>query len=64
MRCAAGQGSKGTGRRARLNPNGIDWPRFVVTTIGDALVGAVQMRRHADGSRELGPRRLVVLRRR
>jgi len=38
----------------RLNPHGLLWQRFVVAVAGDALVGAVQMREHADGSRELG----------
>lgn len=38
----------------RLNPNGIEWPGFRVATHGNAVVGAVQMRRHRDGSRELG----------
>jgi amino-acid N-acetyltransferase len=40
-------------RSERLNPNGLDWPRFLVATSFDAVVGAVQMRWHADGSREL-----------
>jgi amino-acid N-acetyltransferase len=40
-------------RSERLNPNDLDWPRFVVATSFDAVIGAVQMRRHADGSREL-----------
>ncbi len=38
----------------RLNPHGLDWPNFMVAVIGPALVGAVQLRRHLDGSRELG----------
>ena len=38
----------------RLNPNQIDWHRFVVASIGGELVGVAQMRLHADGSRELG----------
>ena len=38
----------------RLNPYGLDWPNFMVAVIGRALVGAVQLRRHRDGSRELG----------
>ena len=42
-------------RRERLNPNGLDWPRFTVAVDEDGdIVGAVQLRRHADGSRELG----------
>lgn len=40
-------------RAERLNPNGIDWPRFVVACDGGRIVGAVQMRRHRDGSHEL-----------
>lgn len=38
----------------RLNPNGLDWPNFRVAEIGSTIVGTVQMRRHADGSCELG----------
>ena len=38
----------------RLNPYGLDWPNFMVAVIGPVLVGAVQLRRHLDGSRELG----------
>ncbi len=41
-------------RGERLNPHGIEWPHFRVATHGHAVVGAVQMRRHRDGSRELG----------
>lgn len=41
-------------RTERLNPTGLDWPRFVVACDGEQLVGAVQLRRHRDGSRELG----------
>ena len=37
-----------------LDPNDLDWRRFVVAYDGDRLVGTVQMRRHPDGSRELG----------
>jgi amino-acid N-acetyltransferase len=40
-------------RSERLNPSDLDWRRFVVASVGDAVVGAVQMRRHPDGSREL-----------
>jgi amino-acid N-acetyltransferase len=39
--------------RERLNPNGLGWPAFVVATCGGEVVGAVQIRRHPDGSREL-----------
>ena len=41
-------------RSERLNPHGLDWPNFVVAIDADSLVGAVQLRRHRDGSRELG----------
>jgi amino-acid N-acetyltransferase len=44
----------------RLNPHGLGWANFVVAIVGNTLVGAVQMRRHPDGSRELGS--LVVSR--
>ena len=37
----------------RLNPHGLDWPNFVVAVDGQALVGAAQIRKHKDGSREL-----------
>jgi amino-acid N-acetyltransferase len=38
----------------RLNPHGLEWRNFVVATIDNTVVGAVQMRHHADGARELG----------
>jgi amino-acid N-acetyltransferase len=41
-------------RSERLNPCGLDWPNFLVAVSGRGLVGAVQLRRHRDGSRELG----------
>jgi amino-acid N-acetyltransferase len=47
-------------RGERLNPNGLGWANFIVAVMGNTLVGAVQMRQHADGSRELGS--LVVSR--
>jgi amino-acid N-acetyltransferase len=37
----------------RLNPHGLAWEHFLVAIVGGALVGAVQMRQHADGGREL-----------
>ena len=37
----------------RLNPTGLNWPNFMVAVIGGRLIGAVQMRKHSDGSREL-----------
>jgi amino-acid N-acetyltransferase len=41
-------------RSERLNPNGLDWPRFVVATYEAMVVGAIQLRKHLDGSNELG----------
>jgi amino-acid N-acetyltransferase len=41
-------------RSERLNPYGLDWPNFLVAVGRGGLVGAVQLRRHRDGSRELG----------
>ena len=41
-------------RNERLNPNGLFWEKFIVATQANRLIGAVQIRRHADGSRELG----------
>ena len=41
-------------KRERLNPMGIDWPNFLVAEGTQGIVGAVQLRRHPDGSRELG----------
>jgi amino-acid N-acetyltransferase len=40
-------------RKARLNPRSLRWQRFVVADRGGELVGAAQVRRHPDGSREL-----------
>ena len=44
----------------RLNPTGLNWPNFLVAATGGRIIGAVQMRKHSDGSRELGS--LVVAR--
>jgi amino-acid N-acetyltransferase len=44
----------------RLNPHGLGWANFVVAVMGNTVVGAVQMRQHPEGSRELGS--LVVSR--
>jgi amino-acid N-acetyltransferase len=41
-------------RSERVNPTGLDWRNFVVAADERGLVGAAQMRRHSDGSRELG----------
>jgi N-acetylglutamate synthase-like GNAT family acetyltransferase len=40
-------------RQARLNPAGLDWPRFMVADDGGRIVGVAQVRRHADGALEL-----------
>lgn len=37
-----------------LNPNGLNWSNFLVAALGDRIIGAVQMRKHSDGSHELG----------
>jgi len=41
-------------RSERLNPFDLDWRRFVVARDESRVVGAVQVREHLDGSRELG----------
>jgi amino-acid N-acetyltransferase len=41
-------------RRERVKPTGLDWPKFVVAVYDGKIVGAVQLRKHPDGSRELG----------
>lgn len=41
-------------RSERLNPTEIKWPNFLVAVTAGRIIGAVQMRKHADGSRELG----------
>jgi amino-acid N-acetyltransferase len=41
-------------RAERVKPIGLNWPNFVVAVDGEAIVGAVQMRKHGDGTRELG----------
>jgi len=38
----------------RLNPTSLAWPNFLVAETESRIIGAVQMRKHADGSRELG----------
>lgn len=37
----------------RVNPNGNHADNFLLAVEGDAVIGAVQLRRHADGAREL-----------
>jgi amino-acid N-acetyltransferase len=41
-------------RSEHLNPLDLDWRRFTVAFDDSGLAGAVQLRRHWDGSRELG----------
>jgi len=41
-------------RGEHLNPIDLDWRRFTVAIDTDGLVGAVQLRKHGEGSRELG----------
>ena len=47
-------------RGERLKPTGLHWPKFIVADDGGSIIGAVQLRKHPDGSRELGS--LVVAR--
>lgn len=44
----------------RLNPNDLDWRRFIVASDRSGVLGAVQLRRHRDSARELAS--LVVRR--
>jgi amino-acid N-acetyltransferase len=37
-----------------LNPTKLDWRRFTVAMQDETLIGAVQIRHHRDGSKELG----------
>jgi N-acetylglutamate synthase-like GNAT family acetyltransferase len=41
-------------RSQHLDPDRLDWRNFIVAVDGEHVVGTVQLRRHADGSRELG----------
>lgn len=41
-------------RSERLNPHHLHFENFAVAVAGGELIGASQIRRHADGSRELG----------
>jgi N-acetylglutamate synthase-like GNAT family acetyltransferase len=41
-------------RGERVKPTGLNWPKFMVAEDGGKIVGAVQLRNHPDGSRELG----------
>jgi N-acetylglutamate synthase-like GNAT family acetyltransferase len=40
-------------RRARLNPRGLHWSRFLVADDDGRIVGVAQVRLHTDGAREL-----------
>lgn len=41
-------------RAARINPTGLKWERFwLAVTPQDEIIGCVQIKPHADGSREL-----------
>jgi amino-acid N-acetyltransferase len=40
-------------RNEHLNPIDLDWRRFVIATDESGVLGAVQLRKHADRSREL-----------
>ncbi|RME07735.1 MAG: N-acetyltransferase [Anaerolineae bacterium] len=47
-------------RAARINPTGLKWQRFwLAVTPQDEVIGCVQLKPHADGSRELAS--LVVV---
>jgi amino-acid N-acetyltransferase len=41
-------------KSARLNPTDLNWKNFLVATDQNELIGMIQLRKHADGSRELG----------
>lgn len=41
-------------RGERLKPFGLHWPNFIVAEHDGRIIGAVQLRSHWDGSRELG----------
>lgn len=40
-------------RAARINPSGLEWPRFLVAEEAGAIVGVGQVKPHRDGTREL-----------
>ena len=40
-------------RAARINPNDLDWRRFLLAQWGQDIIGVGQVKPHADGSREL-----------
>ncbi len=41
-------------RAERIKPTGLNWPKFIVADEHGEIVGAVQLRNHPDGSKELG----------
>ena len=41
-------------RNERVNPTNLHWFNFFVASIDARVIGIVQLRRHRDGSRELG----------
>lgn len=38
----------------QISPTGARWPNFLVAAKGSRIVGALQIRKHSDGSRQLG----------
>ena len=40
-------------RAARINPNDLEWQRFLVVEDAGRIVGTGQIKPHADGTREL-----------
>jgi amino-acid N-acetyltransferase len=41
-------------RGERIKPIGLHWPKFMLAEQNGRIIGAVQLRTHPDGSRELG----------
>ena len=41
-------------RGEKIKPIGLDWPKVMVAESDGKIIGAVQLRNHPDGSRELG----------
>jgi amino-acid N-acetyltransferase len=41
-------------RGERIKPIGLRWPKFMIAEQDGRVIGAVQLRNHPDGSRELG----------
>ena len=44
---------RGIVRAARINPSGLEWPRFIVAEERGDIVGVGQVKPHRDGTREL-----------